>query len=275
MMNAVLFYKVPSFRLTGSLINAIEYFLQAVEYNPEVKLVLINGTESFKKKLLYLIQEKYNPFNFDFQSNIVLLKKFLLPSVKFDTVLVLDYVTISKTKGILNAKKILVISEKYTQLPKYFYDKSLYNVIYYGEMPFHYKDENYRMKCLFDRYKPLKNVKKGTYVNSPKNDDFIYEVDKIMEKYIHLPTPFIFKSKTEPEENLFEKFTHYLYYHADKWFDPHPRLFLECRFYNKVITYVNPYKIKDGSWYRYYDITENGLFDRYLSKNDEIIRQLI
>ena len=59
---------------------------------------------------------------------------------KFDVVLIVDYVTIKYTKGILNSKKILVISEKYTEKENFFFDKSLYPVIYYGEMPFHYKD---------------------------------------------------------------------------------------------------------------------------------------
>ena len=139
-------------------------------------------------------------------------------------------------------------------------------------MPFHYKDHEYRMKCLFGRYKTIPlNPESGTYVNSPRNEDFL----EVQYALPHLPRPFIFKSKTKPEENLFEKFTHYLYYHADKWFDPHPRLFLECAWYNKDITYRNPYNVKDGSWYRYKDLLKNGLNDRILTKDDEIIRQLI
>lgn len=275
-MNAVLFYVVPQFRLTGSMINAIEYFLKGFEHNPELKLYLMNGTKPFRRKLMKLIFEKYEMEGFSHaMHNIECLKRSDLPSKKFDTVLIVDYVTIGEVKGIIRAKKILIISEKYLDMPEYFLSKSLYNVTYYGEMPFHYKDHEYRMKCLFSRYKPLKNIQKGTYVNSPRNDNLIYDVLDIGKKYIHLPTPFIFKSKTDPEENLFEKFTDYLYYHADKWFDPHPRLFLECRYYNKIITYHNPLKIKDGSWYRYHDLLEHGLNQRGLSKDDKIIRQLI
>jgi hypothetical protein len=139
-------------------------------------------------------------------------------------------------------------------------------------MPFHYKDHDYRMKCLFDRYRKLGEVKKGTYVNSPRNSNFDFLHNLVG---FNIPLPFIVKSKTKHEENLFEKFTHYLYYHADKWFDPHPRLFLECKFYGKKIFYINPKQIKDGSWFRYKDIEENGLHERTLNKDDEIIRQLI
>ncbi len=275
-MNAVLFYVVPTFRLTGSTINAIEYFLAGFEHNPELELILLNGTKAFRRKLLKLINERYNMEGFTHVlHNIVCRKKFDLPSMKFDNVLILDYMTVNQVKGIIRAKNIMVISEKYTDNREYWLDKSLYNVTYYGEMPFHYKDIQYRMKCLFDRFKPLKNVKKGTYINAPRLENFEEVMNNLAYLATLLPQPFIFKSKTKPEENLFEQFTHYLYYHANKWFDPHPRLFLECRFYDKVITYKNPYEIKDGSWYRYNDLLENGLWDRTLCRSDTIIRQLI
>jgi hypothetical protein len=270
-MNAILFYTFPTLRLTGSTINAIEYFLKGYEFNPELKLVMLNGTYEAKSTLLRLIRDRYNLEGLDgFETNIVNRRRAGIIKEKFETVLVLDYNTIRKTRGLLNAKRIIVISEKHTDLPEYFFDKSLYNVIYYGEMPFHYRDVKYRMKCLFDRFKPLVDEQGGTYVNSPKNDDLSF-----LLHIKNLPKPFIIKSKLSPEENLFEKFTHFLYYHADKWFDPHPRLFLECEFYGKSITYMNPHKIKDGSWYRYRDIRENGIKDRTLSGNDEVIRSLI
>lgn len=279
-MNYVLFYVVPAFRLTGSTINAIEYFLAGYEYNRKLKLILINSSLSFRKKIIKIIKERYILDGIeDFETNILHLKKSDLPSLDLDTVLVLDYVTINQTKGIINPNKLLVISEKLTEVEEYFYNKSLYNVTYYGEMPFHYKDKKYRMKCLFSRYKALGDVQKGTYVNSPKNDNFYQRpynpLNDVIDSFLHLPKPFIFKSKTKPEENLFEKFTDYLYYHADKWFDPHPRLFLECRFYNKCITYSNPHKVKDGSWYRFNDLQMNGLHNRTLNEEDEIIKQLI
>jgi len=276
-MNAVLFYVTPTFRLTGSTLNALEYFLAIHEHNKKIKLILINGTPMFKNFLLRITKERYNLGLFNrIKNNIILMRRSNLVTIKFDQVLVIDYMTIKETKGILSANKIIVISEKYTADPIYFYDKNLYNVEYYGEMFFHYKDHEYKMKCLFNRYKPLKNVSEGTYVNSPRNPNFIYEMNTDDFKKIYdCPGPYIFKNKTNPEENLFEKFTHYVYYHANKWFDPHPRLFLECTFYDKKIVYINSLKIKDGSWYRYIDIKENGLKNRTLSKEDEIVCQLI
>jgi hypothetical protein len=273
-VNAVLFYVTPTFRLTGSVLNALEYFIEANSHNKDVELILINGTPNFKKNIAQIAKERYDLGLFNglgIGRHIKNIRKTNLIIHKFDTVLILDYKTIQQTKGLINADKILVISEKYTADPEYFYSKDLYNVEYYGEMPFHYRDHEYRMKMLFDRYKPLKNIEKGTYINSPHNDMLNLELLKPFD----LPTPFLFKSKTNHKENLFEKFTHYVYYHANKWFDPHPRLMLECKFYDKELHYINPREIQDGSWYRWKDLQENGLQNRTLSKEDEIIRQLI
>ena len=273
-MNAILFYVTPSFRLTGSVLNAMEYFIEANSHNKDVKLVLVNGTPNFKKNITQIAKERYDLGLFrgiGIGMDIINVRKANLVVHKFDTVLVLDFMTINQTKGLINAEKILVISEKHTADPEYFYSKDLYNVEYYGEMPWHYRDHEYRMKMLFDRYKPLKNVEEATYINSPHNDMLNIE---LLKKY-DLPTPYLFKSKTNHRENLFEKFTHYVYYHADKWFDPHPRLMLECAFYEKKLHYINPIDRQDGSWYRWRDLQENGLKDRTLSKDDEIIGQLI
>lgn len=272
-MNAVIFYVTPTFRLTGSTLNALEYYIEAHEHNKDMKLILLNGTHAFKKNIIKIAKERYNLGLFNgIKDNIICVRKSNLVAYKFNTVLILDYMTIKETKGILLSNKIIVISEKYTGHPEYFFSKDFYNVEYYGEMPFHYKDHDYRMKCLFDKYKPLKKVNTGTYINSPRNKGFL-DVEKLQN--FRLPEPYIYKSKTDPEENLFEKFTHYFYYHVNEWFDPHPRLFLECKFYNKIIYYLNPLEIQDGSWYRWIDIQKNGIENRTLSKNDEIIRQLI
>ena len=40
--SVILFYVTPTFRLTGSTINAIEYFLEGWTHNPDLKLILVN-----------------------------------------------------------------------------------------------------------------------------------------------------------------------------------------------------------------------------------------
>jgi hypothetical protein len=268
-MNAVIFYEYNQL-ITGSTINMFEYYLCAYQYNKDLKLILINARRSTIKKFLGIIENRYILDGIeDFNKNIICISKSVLIRMEFDTVLVLDYNTINHTRGLLRADKIIVISEKYTD--RYFYSKTKYNVTYYGEMPFHYRDIKYRMKCLFYRFKPLREINTGTYINSPKNDENIER----LALSLGAPEPYITKSKTKHRENLFEQFTTYFYYHADKWFDPHPRLFLECKYYGKEIIYYNPIGVKDGSWYRYYDVLLHGLKDRTLNSKDEIIGTLI
>lgn len=69
-------------------------------------------------------------------------------------------------------------------------------------------------------------------------------------------------------------FDTYIYYHAG-YFDPHPRLFHECIFYNKKIIYINKENIKDGGYFRYKDAMENGLKNVWLDENDEIVKEII
>ena len=76
-------------------------------------------------------------------------------------------------------------------------------------------------------------------------------------------------------DNFFEYFNVYIYYHSGNYFDPHPRLPLECTFYNKHVRYFNETNIKDGSYYRFEDLSINGLSNRFLNKDDEIVRQFI
>jgi hypothetical protein len=266
--HAVVFY-VFNTKLTGSVINAFEYFFAILEHNPDVKLVLLDAKESDVESFLTVMNDRYDLRGLNYDGNIITMPLRMLIRRKFGKALVLDYSTINKTRGILVAKDLIVISEKNTDDREYMYDKNLYNVTYYGEMPFHYKDIDYRMKMLFSRFKPIGIANEAIYVNSPMNKrtNFVSR--------LNLPDkPIIFKLR-QHQTNLFEQFDTFVYYHANKWFDPHPKLFVESAFYDKEIMYFNKYDIKDGSYYRFIDVMSRGIENRTLSKDDEIVRQFI
>jgi hypothetical protein len=256
--------------VTGALIDTFEYFLQIYELNKEFKLFLLNCDEITYERFIHIIRDRYNLTGVeDFERNIVRIPLGHFLRFKFKKVLALDFVTVNKTRGILQADEVIIICESFSTNKEYVYNKNLYNATYYAEMPFEYKDKEYRMKFLFNRFKPLKEVKEGIYVNSPFNIDYSFL------KNLDLPKkPIIYKERLHLEK-MFEQFDTYLYYHANKWFDPHPRLFHECFFYGKEIMYFNNYEIKDGSYYRYKDLLENGLEKRILSKDDEIVQLFI
>lgn len=270
MKNVVLFYIYKPLEITGSTINAIEYFLAIFEHNQDIKLVLVNGDEVARDMFINLAESRYDIDDLDYKDSIICLSKIKMARLIFDKVLVLDFETIKETRDLLHVKELIVIQEKHTDKEKYTFDKiNSKKITLYGEMPWQVKDIQYRMKMLFHRFKMLKKVEEAIYVNSPRNSDYSFL------KNLNLPDkPIIHKSRIHLD-NMFEYFDIYLYYHANTWFDPHPRLFHECLFYNKTIIYENPNRIPDGSFYRYLDIQERGLQGRILNKNDEVVKRFI
>lgn len=79
---------------------------------------------------------------------------------------------------------------------------------------------------------------------------------------------------TDHPENFHQLFDTYIYYHTG-YFDPHPRMFHECIFYNKKIIYINNENVKDGGYYRYNDAIKNGLKNHSMSIKDDIIQRVI
>jgi len=247
------------------------------EYNKNIKLLIINYNQEFKKELINLINDRYEISDLNIEDNIIGISRKDLMYYKFDRLLIFDYGTIYKVKGLINIKnkhsKIIIITETHKKDLKYYIDKSFYPpgcVEYYGEMPFVYKDHQYTCKFLFDRLKPLTKVEPNIFINSPNNDDFSFIdlLDLPKDKNI------IYKTGKH-KQNLFELFDTFVYYHANKYFDPRPRLMLESYFYGKKVLYYNIHNIKDGSYYRYKDLIKNGISHRFLTKDDEVIRQFI
>jgi len=266
-MDALIFYHYSK-KLTGSLFNAFEYYLTILNKNKNFYLFLLDCPKSDLPYLYSIFENRYNLENIDYKKNIVTLPFYKIVHQKFNNVLVLDFGTIDKTKGCFTCKNLTVICEYTKKDSKYMYSKKFTPSTYYGEMPFiTYKDKEYRMKIGFKYFKKLKKVNSAVYINSPYNNDFSFIKDLPIPK----DKPLIYKSDNHLS-NLFEQFDEYVYYHANKWFDPHPRLFMECFYYDKKIHYFNPLNIMDGSYYRYNDLIQNGLKDRFLDENDEIVR---
>jgi hypothetical protein len=215
-----------------------------------------------------MFENRYDLDDLKWKDNIITITLPKLIHLSFKNSLVVDYSTINKTKGLLRSEKIIVLSDFHTDKKEFMYDKEKQNVIYYGEMPFVYKDISYNMKFLFNRFKKLKVVKNNIYVNSPFNKD------RSFIKNLNLNRNVIFKSISHLD-NMFEQFDTYIYYHANKWFDPHPRLFHECFFYDKEIKYINDHGVLDGGYYRWVDLKKNGLKNRYLNENDEVVKEFL
>jgi hypothetical protein len=269
---AVLLYNNhPKIKINGSIIDAFEYYFAILEFNSDIKLLLVDFTPEFRDYLFGIVEERYYLNDLNWKENVQLIKRKQIIQKKFKIVLIVDYSTINRLKGLIFSDKIIIISELYTDISDYFMSPDLYNIEYYGEMPFVYKDREYRMKLLFDRFKEIDSVKNGIYIHSPNNED---RDQLIKDLKITETVPFYFKQSTHMH-NFMSYFNYYIYFHANKYFDPHPRLPLECFYYNKRMKYINNHKIKDGSHYRFEDLKLNGLKNRTLNKNDEVVGRFI
>jgi hypothetical protein len=270
-MVAILMYSWGPQSLTGAVINALEYFLAIYEHNKDFKFIVLNkNTEDNRQFYIDLCYDRYYVDDLrGFEDNFICIKSTSLIHERFDKVLVHDSLSVKTVRGMLNSKEAVVLADYYLDNPEYFLKKSMYNVTYYGEMPFQYKDIQYNLKMLFNRFKLLPHEDEAIYIHSPRNKDTSF-----VEKLDLPPKPIIHRGNTHLD-GLFTKFDEFVYYHADTWFDMTPRLMHECTFYGKPVTYINEWNLKDGSYFRYKDLLENGLKNRTLTKDDEVVRRFI
>lgn len=274
-MKAILFNNYLN-NLHGAVIDFIEYYICMLENKIDVKLLILNYNEDFKQKLFEIVEDRYVLEGIDYKKNIIGITLSYLIKQRFDRLLITDYGTIKKVKGLIaitNKKsKIIIMSDLFTNDPKHIINSSLYppnSVVYYGEMPFVYKDIQYNHKFLFSRFKKLNKIEPNIFLHSPKNNhhDLIKNNSSIFKgkKY--------FLKTTNHKKNLFELFDTFVYYHPNDWFDARTRIMHECIYYNKKVYYFNEFNCIDGSYYRYKDLIENGLTNRYLNEHDEIIKE--
>ena len=125
----------PKIVINGAIIDVFEYYFAILEHNKNIKLYLIDFTDEFTNHLISLMEERYYLDDLKWKENIVHIKRFNIITHIFEKVLIIDYSTISRLKGLLRSKEIIVISELYTDDPNYFMGTDKYNIKYYGEMP--------------------------------------------------------------------------------------------------------------------------------------------
>lgn len=269
--NKAIVSKITNPIINGSVIDVLEYFLAIYEYNKDFKLLLLKSNKDTMEYIHEVVRSRYNLNGIEnFRNNIEIVTIGDLFIKRIKKALIADYITIKNLDSLSFCDKLFIICSTHNNYKNPF--KKLNKTVSFGEMPFDDRDENYKLKILFKRF-PLINTDKvnsGILLNSPRNNN----IDPIRDFIKHQNKPLIFK-RQKHLVNFFKQFDTYIYYHANKCFDAHPRLFLECEFYNKEIFYINNHGIKDGSYYRYYDLVENGLDNRFLEKEDEIVREFI
>jgi len=262
-------------KVTGTLMDVIEYFTFSHNYNPDLRLIVLASGNFLKIKEMICNTVKFRYHQEDILNAMYIFPKSLFYrialSIRFRKLFVFDLLTVLLLKQlkIFPSKQIFYITEYTTE--KYFLKSKFSKITYVTEMPFCKADIKYRLKFFFDIFPKYKNFDNKLYVNYPLGDIsnvkyLIHTSKEILEKQI---------SSDKVDYNIHKKFNEYLYIKSPFWFDTHPRLFHESEFYGKKYSYINRSNIKDGSWYRYYDLKENGLKNRNMSKDDYLINEMI
>jgi len=265
----IIYYRSKSVRINGSLVDNFEYFYTLWESDKSIQFLFVNATKSIMYNIKLFLSNRYN-IDLDCFKNIKSISIFEFISTKFTIVYTSDLLTMQFfNETLVQSKNKYFITE--LNNPEYI----VKNGIYYSEMKDNrIKDDiEYRTKMRFDLLKKPKIQNKVLYVNAPMSKDpFTEIINNIKHKYNLIET---LKKTNTNFENIFEKFSHYLYIKTLEYNDPRPRMFHECYYLNIPYEYYNTNNIKDGSWYRYWELQKNGLEGRFLTKDDEIIQRIL
>jgi hypothetical protein len=290
------------YRLNGAVVDAIEYFLYMKSIGINIKLCVYNRFNKLYSpditKLYRIIEDRYD-IRFDYKDDIKFYERtWDFIKDKYDTILILDRSSI-EVFPLLNANRVIFFHD----FSKMAGTESLYeklqtfdHIKVYHEMPFALTKDfstQTNLKMAFSLFKQITLQKHNYFMNllskgsissvqnvlrSMKNIDYLFVTanDRNHEMLLQIKDTRLV-IWTEHPRNFFGSFGKYIYSHDGDYFDPRPRMFHECMFYDKPILYINEQNIKDGSWYRYHDVIENpqAIMDRTLTPDDTIIGEFL
>lgn len=273
----IIYFGYTQPHINGSVIDSFEYFYTLWGQDKSIKYIFVDASLSVLTFIHDFLKSRYI-INEDCLKNVIAVKKTLLMLNKFDKILVTD----SQTMMLM--KQTLPIQSLEKHILTEFNDPIYYvkDAIFYNEMPDNsFGEVNYYTKMRFDILRKPKKQKNKLYVNMPKygtggkSSDKIHFLRKIQETIDLYNLGGYIDKGTGLNSNIFEEFSHYMYIKTLNWTDPRPRMFHECYYFNIPIIYYNKYNIKDGSYQRYYELMENGLENRHLTKDDQIIQNIL
>ncbi len=264
-------------QLMGSLFDSIEYFVEIYKYNKDVHL-LINifpltiptNNLDIIRQIKELIVLKYNYTDLSFFDNIHSIRfKEIFLRTHFNKVAVFDLGSPKLFKQfILRCNEVYVVSELTDK--EHFYESKFNKVLYFTEMPFCYSDIPYKIKMAFKHFRQYQTISDNLYINYPRAQPTQQVLDIVSQHN----KPLLVKDNNSYFD-LHRHFNEYIYFQSPYWFDTHPRLFHECKFYDKPYHYYNFDNVKDGSYYRYHDSLTEQLSSRELTRDDEIVMRMI
>lgn len=254
-------------KLNGVVIDAIEHFLFVREHGHEVRLVFVTelfADLAFLDDVLDLITSRYKVTG-DVSKDIRVELKTQVRCTQYTNVLLcgaqdLELIPSISTDSLTILQEEVWIED--TQIGEKWYCKlpGLEKARVFTE--YGSSGEVTPALFAFDLYKEKVLVPKSYYMvglgtkgSSEIIDDLLHDED--IEEIQTYGTEEIFKDprvKTNPFgiKDIFNSFGTYIYDNDLSFFDPRPRLFVECQYYNKDVK-VHRISTKDGAWNRWND----------------------
>lgn len=251
-------------KFNGTLFYCFEYFCKAKDLDSSVEFIISNITDQELNEVIYVFEDKYD-FNREYLSSIKKVNGAReLYLLNYRSYLILDIHTFNQVyyflKGNIHCFSNVGHSMKRSEFK---------NIIYYGSYSYQNYDVKTYLKLNFSIFKKISNSdKNGLFVSSRKDNYSDFELPK---EIAHLKP--INKNKNGHYKNLYELFDTVYYYHSD--LDTNNRLIPEAFYYNKKVIIEFNGNYNDSIYFRYKDITENGLGNYTLRDDDLMLKAFL
>lgn len=258
----------------GSIYDAIEYSYMLGTID-KTRLIIANNTNQkdgdIYNKLIDLINKKYTIDNLNFEIIIISFNK--LHRVKYKSILFMDTTSVLRLQFYFADKYIILNDYVTIDFNKRLDIMKLPNVYTFNEMSFFPAPVNYKFKFMFDIYKKYDKLENNTLISYK---DITSNRQHIMKLFSNDTGEEILLTE-HPLNNFHSRFNRYIYNNIN-FFDPRCRLIIECFYYgiklNDIVRNIKEENY-DGAYYRLLDLKENGLENRNLDINDEVIQVMI
>jgi len=277
-LNAILCHMSDECPISGNLFYLIEYFIFLKRKISNIKFVLIDINLDLSK-----ICERYNK-KID-ETDILIIKKKDILKYHFKSVLTTDRIY-KYLNRLISAKNIHLFQtwESLNNQNLYDFIKKDSRCIIYNESE-DAGDLNYIRKINFEIYKHFDEYEDNYFLHMPPQrllnkiqfDEIYNTLDENKKILVYTPNKIDFledknniEIHTTPIENLFSKFSEYIYI-VPFGFDYSPRLLIECFYYQrKILNFRSFFKYKDGGTKRLADILSGDISKYFLTENDEL-----
>ena len=259
------FYSFKNFnKYNGTLFYCFEYYCFAKKINPKVVFYITHISKKELEEVKAVFRNKYH-FDHSYLNDIELIKNIkILYALKLKSSLILDMHTFNLIYFFLRSN-IYCYSNVTHEMKR----SDFKNIKYFGHYSYQRFDCDVRLKLNFEIFKPIsKSNPCGIFVGSRQDD---YTAFKLPQELSHLVP--INKDRNAHYENLYELFDTVFYYHSA--LDTNNRLIPESFFYNKKIHIKYNGYLQDSIFFRYEDISINGLDNYTLDESDLMLKSVL